>query len=278
MLVSPMKQLKTALYRTGAWLLQQTPLGGLVRTLYRVASNSASADPMRNGEDRLLRTLAPLVRTFIDAGANHGDFTKRLRALNPAIEATCFEPAPRLAAHIRGKMPEVTVVEAALGKEVGSATFSLYGDQSPLNSLYARTARPLTATETITVPVTTLDQYAHDTAIEHIDFVKVDVEGAELAVLFGARQLLERRAIRFLQFEYGDTWIDARAFLKEAYEYLDAVGEYTLYRITAFGCLPVPIYSASLENFMYQNFLLVRTADDPLAHTRLAAGAKEQDQ
>lgn len=268
-----MKQLKTAFYRAGAWLLQETFLRTLSWQLYRIAYNSASADPLRNGEDLLLRRLAPMVSTFVDAGANKGDFTKRLYALNPGIHAVCFEPAPKLAAGIRSNIPEAVVVETALGREVGTATFSLYGDASPLNSLYARTARPLTPSETITVPVMTLDTYAKDTQIEKIDFVKVDVEGAELAVLEGARDLLERRSIRFLQFEYGDTWIDARVFLKDLFDYIDALGGYTLYRITAYGCSPVPIYYASLENFMYQNFLLVRTADDPFARTRAQAEA-----
>lgn len=269
-----MKQLKTALYRAGAWLLQETPLYAHIRQLYRIAANAASADPLRNGEDRILALLAPYITTFVDAGANRGDFTKRLSTLNPAVRATCFEPAPALATHLRDRLPDATVVEAALGDRAATATLTLYGDASPLNSLHARTARTLSPTGTVSVPVLTLDAYALEHDIESIDFLKVDVEGAELAVLRGAHGLLSRRGIRFLQFEYGDTWIDARVFLKDLIDYAEEVGGYSLYRIKAHSLEPIAAYSPALESFMYQNYLLVRTADDPFARTKRQAATR----
>lgn len=263
-----MKPLKNAVYRASTWLLQETPVRSIVFALYRITNNSGSADPMRNGEDKVLRMLAKDISLFIDAGANRGDVTSRLLELNPSIRAVCFEPTPELVTNLQNRFPHTTIEASALGDTVGTVSLSVYGNTSPLNSLYARTARPLREERTLSVPITSLDAYAKSAGITSVDFIKIDVEGAELAVLRGARELLVARAIRYIQFEYGDTWIDARVFLKDLFEYMDSVGGYTLYRITPGGLLPVPTYTATLEQFMYQNYLLVRTSDDPFLHTK----------
>ena len=46
-----------------------------------------------------------------------------------------------------------------------------------------------------TVATVTLDGYCQERGIDHIDVLKVDVEGHETQVMAGARELIERRAI-----------------------------------------------------------------------------------
>ena len=58
------------------------------------------------------------------------------------------------------------------------------------------------------VESTTIDQYCADNNIDHIDLLKVDVEGAEYQVLRGARHMFENRKIGCCIFEFGQTTID----------------------------------------------------------------------
>lgn len=50
----------------------------------------------------------------------------------------------------------------------------------------------------------TLDQYCASNNIQKIDLLKIDVEGADVDVLIGAKSLLEKKAIRFIQIEYSN--------------------------------------------------------------------------
>jgi hypothetical protein len=57
------------------------------------------------------------------------------------------------------------------------------------------------------VPMTTLDAYAERNAIRRVDFIKIDVEGAELLVLDGAQKLLARDT-PLLFAEVCRTWLE----------------------------------------------------------------------
>jgi hypothetical protein len=48
------------------------------------------------------------------------------------------------------------------------------------------------ARKVIKVPVTTIDVYAGRNNIDKVDFIKIDVEGGELAVLKGGRNVLNK--------------------------------------------------------------------------------------
>ena len=47
--------------------------------------------------------------------------------------------------------------------------------------------------------------------------MKIDVEGAELDVLLGAKELLNKGHIDYLQFEYGGTFVDANVTLRQVF-------------------------------------------------------------
>ena len=50
---------------------------------------------------------------------------------------------------------------------------------------------------------TTIDNFCERDEIDHIHFLKIDVEGHEMPVLKGAKRMLERGTIDFIQFEFG---------------------------------------------------------------------------
>ena len=53
---------------------------------------------------------------------------------------------------------------------------------------------------------------------QKIDFIKIDVEGNEMRVLYGMEKII--RNIKVLQIEFGGTWIDSRFFYRDLYDYL----------------------------------------------------------
>jgi FkbM family methyltransferase len=95
-------------------------------------------------------------------------------------------------------------IPLALGNEQGEAT--LYVTQHPMcSSLYAPNESYLSRFNglpelvnldfTVELEVTTLDDFCEAEAIEEIDFLQVDVQGADLQVLEGASKVLERSTL-----------------------------------------------------------------------------------
>jgi hypothetical protein len=60
------------------------------------------------------------------------------------------------------------------------------------------------STTEIAVQVTSLDKFTREQNIESVDFLKVDVEGAEMMLIAGAEKLLTRKPRPVVQFELAD--------------------------------------------------------------------------
>lgn len=86
----------------------------------------------------------------------------------------------------------------------------------------------------------------------HPDFLKIDVEGAELLVLKGSIKTLQK--IRAVQFEFGGTSIDAKTYFKDYYNFFAELN-FNLYRYTPTGLLKIDRYSESEEIFEYMNYV-----------------------
>lgn len=218
----------------------------------------------RNGELLVMRALLPRASVVFDVGANIGEWTARALEVNPNAEIHAFEPSLTTFARLQQRdfPPNVHRNALAAGAAEEDRAFFVFDDVNGKNSLYRREGLSTRATKSSsTVHVTTLDRYCEGAGVRHINFLKIDVEGHELAVLEGARELLRAGRIDYVQFEYGGTYIDAGHLLRDVWTLLARTGDgYGVFKIKSGGLLPVPEYRQALETYQYSNWLLVRDA------------------
>lgn len=138
----------------------------------------------------LLERLVDPERCAADVGANEGIYAGRLAQLCPKVH--CFEPIPWFAETLRKKLKRSVIVhELALSNRTGAAALRIpYRDSVELHGATTVEAEnPLlgvTHVRTVNCAVRRLD----DCIDEPTGFIKIDVEGHELAVLEGAQRIL----------------------------------------------------------------------------------------
>jgi len=134
---------------------------------------------------------------FVDVGANDGYYTLFAgRRVGPRGKVVAIEPSTRERINLRrnlaqNRLDNVHVVPAALGAVPGDADLHLaQGVHSGHNTLGKFAHDDVTAVNLERVLVKTLDKVAAELELQKIDFVKIDVEGAEASVVAGARSIL----------------------------------------------------------------------------------------
>ncbi len=130
----------------------------------------------------------------VDIGANYGEMVLGTE-LPGSARVICYEPNPRVVPYLRRSLEKsgvaVELRETAIGSRDGSASFAIDTVWSGRSGLVGahRTDAPHHPLATVEVPVRTLDSELGDDRTSSV-CVKVDVEGGELDVLEGARELL----------------------------------------------------------------------------------------
>jgi FkbM family methyltransferase len=204
-----------------------------------------------------------------DVGSNKGQFLDLvLRSVGSIpIHIHAFEPAHEtyksLCANAKG-YSNVTLNNIALGNLKGESSLFYDYAGSGLASLTNRRLEHLgidfKCSEKIIVD--TLDNYCSNQAIQEIDLLKLDVEGHELDVLQGAKEMLAARKIKMVSFEFGGCDIDTRIFFRDFYYFFQEYGMQAIFRITPSGCLvPVQQYKEVYEQFRTTNYLVMLTGD-----------------
>lgn len=121
--------------------------------------------------------------------------------LSPKGRVFAFEPVPANVRYLTRKYPRAEILNAALANTTGTAEF-YHATGRPARSGLKKQAYPdpEEQVKTITVRVETLDNIIP--AAVKIDFIKIDVEGAELNVLRGGTRLI-RHSKPIIVFEHG---------------------------------------------------------------------------
>lgn len=197
---------------------------------------------------RFIRGLNPVV---LDVGAHEGNWTRALLSVRPASRVTQFEPALVNVELLRRSLPpNVDLVEAAVSDRSGEIDFYT-ASTSDLGSVHARRESIFADRyyAVTSVPAVTLDDEIQQRGLTRVDFLKLDIEGHELAALRGGLRSLEAGIIRALSFEFGSGNINSRTFFHDYWDLLSPLG-YQIYRICPGGhLLPISRYYEDLEHF-----------------------------
>jgi FkbM family methyltransferase len=229
-----------------------------------------------NGEFNLLNQIFLSLKkeninheiVMFDIGANIGYYT--LNLLNYAqkysftenIKVYCFEPSSFTFSELKTNLMKhplarnVHFANLAMSDSNGKSILHIANNGAEVNSFYKRRTEGLGIhyNNNEQVITTTLDTYCIENNIFHINFIKIDVEGHELAVIKGAANMLKQQAIDYIQFEYGGCWIDSRTLLLDMYDLIISFG-YSIGKIFPNGIEFYSRYDQRLETYQMANFL-----------------------
>jgi FkbM family methyltransferase len=147
---------------------------------------------------------------FYDIGANVGFFSLlAAKMVGPTGKVFAFEPVPQNAATIRhnaelNQLDYVQVFELAIGERTGEQDLFLT-EWDGGSSLLSSALKPTEPVRKQSVRVAPLDELIAREKIAPPDFIKLDVEGAELEALRGmATTLKEQRPVLLFEVDDGD--------------------------------------------------------------------------
>lgn len=121
-------------------------------------------------------------RVIADLGSHVGASVAWFRAQYPHAHIVGFEPNPhsfRKLSSVAARLPGVDVYAVAIGGSAGRRRLSIPADEQ-INATLAGGSR---AGESVEVDCVTLSEACERAGVEHIDLLKLDIEGSELEVL-----------------------------------------------------------------------------------------------
>ncbi len=219
--------------------------------------NYGSANsPLVSGETELLRELEkelPDSPVIFDVGANTGQYARLVIELLSKIQPVLhlFEPDPKayekLVTQFSG-YEKIIINNMAIGEEEGE--LNLYTDNTgAVDASLVKIPGDIRPAQP--VKVSTLDSYCRKLDIQKIDFLKIDTEGYEIAVLRGAKRMLEHSGIERIQLEHGS--LNSIVMNASLYHYHQLLPGFNLYHLKQDGVYPLR-YEPRFEIYYNSNY------------------------
>jgi FkbM family methyltransferase len=196
-----------------------------------------------------------------DVGANVGNYAKSLaEALPPSSSVYAFEPFSGPYQQLQLLTEKWKIIHPQrLGLSDKKEELTLYSSNtySEVGGVYNRNAvlNEVTLDKEERNTFTTLSDFVEEKAIPHIHFLKIDVEGHELAVLKGGTTLLNSARIDFIQFEFGSGNYFSKTYFLDFFELLSP--NYRLYRLLKDGLIEINSYNSDLEIHILSNYIAI---------------------
>jgi len=225
-----------------------------------------------SGESFVIQSILPQIfdstdPVIFDVGAHEGLFTNQLAKFVKFQKLYAFEPNPvtfEILKNNTEKIDDLMVINAGLGNCKSTKTIYTYKENQTAGhaTFYKEILTELhkkNIIDSFQVTVTTVDDFCSERGINYIDFIKIDTEGHEFAILEGAKKFIREDRIKAIQFEFNEMNVISRVFLKDFYEILSG---FHIFRINTNKLQYLPDYSPRNEIFQFQNFLAVHKSVD----------------
>jgi FkbM family methyltransferase len=201
--------------------------------------------PREQAEQHAMRRVVARGEVAIDIGANLGIHTVLLaKLLGPEGKLFVFEPNTALLPALRrtvAGLPNASLHTCALSDEAGRSAFFIPADDTKA-SLADWTDEAIDGhAREDTCERRRLDDMVAEGTIANPDFIKCDVEGAELLVFRGGRAVLDRVDAPIILFEVNAYTVQGFGFaVTDAKEFLEslAAARYRFFEIRDDGSLP----------------------------------------
>lgn len=170
--------------------------------------------------------------TVLDVGANSGQFARAMYRRFPKATFHCFEPTPaaflELAAWA-GRQKRVNAVHIALGDKADTVEMNLHTQHTTSSSLlptseHCKELYPFTTAQTrVSVEMKRLDDYVLGLSSPLVPGVllKIDVQGFELKVLYGAVQVLSQTNACIIEVSLDELYLGQARF-EQIVAFMDA--------------------------------------------------------
>jgi FkbM family methyltransferase len=217
-------------------------------------------------EQLLLKRCVHSGMVAFDVGANLGNYSILLSQL-VGIDGKVytFEPTSTIFSALESRIEaencqNVSIFRQAVFSENTQIEFHRFPDEySVWNSIgipdmdvpnHPGNKVPIIGTEIVDTIM--LDSFCQAHQIEQIDYLKIDVEGAEIHVLNGAQELLQKQSIRLIQFEISQKMLEGmNQEARPIFDLLSSYG-YECHRIQADGQIGERVFDS---NAFYENYV-----------------------
>jgi len=199
-----------------------------------------------NGEFFIIEHLINNCNSFVDVGANAGEWTDHIVRIQKDITSFhIFEPQYNLYENLCRKfaLPNFYIHSEPLSNKIGDVNFKIEGRSSRINNNRVSSSNIIKSNR--------LDNIIQDP----IDYVKIDCEGHDLQVILGAEKLISKGYIKFITFEYNDLWLENSTSLSGCISFLKCY-DFKVYRISQDSIVDFE-YELLGDFYRYSNFIAI---------------------